>query len=101
MYINQKLILVSCSLSILLLTAGCSSVTHSSYAQKAGLFPDRNALYMQGKSLPPLQIPAGVPSIPNDPYYDIPTLPNNTTAPVSIMPPKISTPDSSDLLPST
>lgn len=94
MYISKKLISVSCSVSILLLTAGCSSVTHSSYAQKAGLFPDREILYMQGKSLPPLKMPAGVSSIPNDPYYDIPELSNNTITPISIMPPKITTPDS-------
>ncbi|MBY0545330.1 MAG: hypothetical protein K2Q14_07280 [Gammaproteobacteria bacterium] len=75
-------------LATLIDISACSSVTHSSYAQKAGLFPDRDALYMQGKNLPPLQFPAGSPSISNDPYFVIPsvspTVANNT---VSLIPP--------------
>ncbi|NNM58878.1 MAG: hypothetical protein HKM04_03600 [Legionellales bacterium] len=67
--------------------SACSSVTHSSYAQKAGLFPDRDALYLQEKSVPSLQIPNGVAPIPNDPYYVIPSTPNQGGSTVSLLPP--------------
>jgi uncharacterized lipoprotein len=87
MKLVKKLFLGAVAVSILGEITGCSSVTHSSYAQKAGLFPDRNVIYSQGKSVPALQMPAGVPPIPNDPYYVVPDLPNNQAAPVSLLPP--------------
>ncbi len=73
--------------ALLIGLSACSSVTHSSYAQKAGLFPDRNALYLQEKSVSSLQIPPGVAPIPNDPYYVIPYTPNQGGTSVSLLPP--------------
>lgn len=75
------------ALVLLPLLTACSSVTHSKYAQNAGLFPDRDSLYAQGKSVPPLQVPTGVAAIPNDPYFVIPALADNGSAKVSLLPP--------------
>lgn len=87
MKLVKKLLLSMAIISVVCEVTGCSSVTHSSYAQKAGLFPDRNVIYLQGQSLPPLKMPANVPPIPDDPYYVIPDLPNNQASPVSLLPP--------------
>jgi uncharacterized lipoprotein len=73
--------------AVAVVVAGCSSVTQSSVAHKAGLFPDRDNQYLQAKSLPPLKTPPGVPAIPNDPYYIIPPGSQAQSTPVSMLPP--------------
>jgi uncharacterized lipoprotein len=74
-------------LSITAILMGCSSVTNSSLVQKAGLFPDRENAYLEGRSVPPLKTPADVPAIPNDPYYAIPDASVSSQKPVSLLPP--------------
>lgn len=87
MNLVQKSFLSIIAISLLGEISGCSSVEHSSYVQKAGLFPDRNVIYTQGQSMPPLKIPAGVPAIPNDPYYVVPDIDNSQSAIISLLPP--------------
>lgn len=65
----------------------CSSVTQSSYVQKAGFFPNRDAMYLGGKTMPPLKVPANIPPIPNDPYFDVPALTSTDSGVVSLLPP--------------
>ena len=84
--INRYLRAILGTLVLVNLTA-CSSVTQSSYVQKAGFFPNRDAMYLAGKTMPPLKIPANVPPIPNDPYFDVPALNSTDSGVVSLLPP--------------
>ncbi len=77
----------SIAIAAAVIATGCSTVTDSSIAKKAGLFPDRENQYLESHSLPPLKTPAGVPAIPNDPYFAIPDSSASQLKPVSLLPP--------------
>ena len=85
--IKKNIPLISGIFVLMSLLTACSSVTQSAYVQKAGLFPDRDAIYMKGQSMPPLTVPANIPPIPNDPYFVIPETSQQTADTVSLLPP--------------